>query len=116
MFRRLRNQDHFDANGEVAEGINLKPAKREVEIRRMKPKVFRQRMASAGERPGNLNRFGADSFLCKPAESIQSSCGTVTKGNSFKVPDSPSGAEGVMKRTTNDTRLQETEGWNPLET
>jgi hypothetical protein len=116
VFRRLRNQDHFDENGEVTEGINLKPAKREVEIRRMKSKVFRQRMASAGERPGNLNRFGADSFLCKPAESIQSSSGTVTTGNSFKAPDSPSGDEGISKRTTNDAKPQETEGWNPLET
>jgi hypothetical protein len=59
------------------------PLRANIEIRWMKLNGFWQRMASAGERPGNLKRFGADGYPSKLAESIPSSSGTVTKGNSF---------------------------------
>ena len=39
-----------------------------------------------------------DGFPSKPTEPIPSSNGTVTKGNCFNNPDSPSGGEGVEKR------------------
>jgi hypothetical protein len=50
-------------------------------------------VVSAGERPGNLKRFGVEDFLAEPAKAIPSSSGTVTKGNRFKAFDAPSGAE-----------------------
>jgi hypothetical protein len=50
-------------------------------------------VVSAGERPGNLKRFGVEDFLAEPAKAIPSSSGTVTKGNCFKTFDAPSGAD-----------------------
>jgi hypothetical protein len=82
----------------------------------MKPDGFWQRMASAGERPGNLKRFGAESFLSKLAESIPSSSGTLATGNFFNATKTPPGVEGASKRTTGTPFREETEGWNPLET
>lgn len=103
---RKKGLDHLGVKGSQTKGRHLKPVKREAEIRRMKPDDSWQRMASAGERPGNLNRFGADGFPSKLAESLPSSSCTVATGNFFNATKTPSGGKEAAKRTTGDTVMR----------